>query len=184
MEDNQFVLKNPFTARLSVEENSLAQEQIIEMAPEFNAFTTSREVLNFVVNRAASKIKQSNQSIPADLEKIQNLENEIGRLKTLVDLKEEDLIRSKEENINLSKAGQGLKLADNQTVITFNPLVALLLDEEIQAAEKKTGKRFTREDILKNLFWDTIRRISNYPLCLLRSSSEIAAKAKSLKTQA
>ncbi|MCL4482225.1 MAG: hypothetical protein M1445_06350, partial [Bacteroidetes bacterium] len=178
MEENSFQLKQACTVKFSSEEQAYALEQITEMHPEYDQFTTFKTVFNDLLYRATAKAKQSNQSLPADLEKIQNLENEIGRLKTLIDLKEEELIRTKEENINLSQTGQGLKLADNQTVITFNPLVALLLDEEIQAAEKKTGKRFTREDILKNLFWDTIRRISNYPLCLLRSSSEIAASFK------
>ena len=184
MSENTYKLKTPFTVRLSDDERNLSEERILEMFPDFMDETSSRQMFLALIDRASRQTSKSNQSLPADLEKIQNLENEIGRLKTLIDLKEEELIRVKEENFNLTQAGQGLKLADNQTVITFNPLVALLLDEEIQAAEKKTGKRFTREDVLKNLFWDTIRRISNYPLCLLRSSSEIAAKAKSLKTQA
>jgi len=188
-----FRFKSPTTFRLSQDENELNAERIMEMFPEFTNETPVRTVINSLVDRAATQTTKLNKPRAEDAEKIQSLENEIGRLKTLYDLDTENadqeiqrlgtLVKDLQQLLTqANETPSGLILESNQAVITFNPIVAKLLDLEAQAAGKRTGKPFSREDILKNLFWDTIRRVSNYPLVKLYSSSELTEIARSLKT--
>ncbi|MEI6565289.1 MAG: hypothetical protein WCR20_01320 [Verrucomicrobiota bacterium] len=196
MNEDSFQLKPACTVKFNQEEQAYATEQINEMHPEYDQFTTFKTVFNDLLYRATAKTKQSNQARPEDTETIQLLNNEIGRLKMLIDLTQKDneelkeaamLLKSQAESaeadlIDLQRIG--MKLEDNQTIVTFNPLVAVLLDKEVQASTERTRKTFSREDILKNLFWDTLRRRNSYPLYLLYSDAEIAAIAKTIKPEA
>jgi len=193
MDENSFQLKSACTVKLNQEEQAYATEQINEMHPEYDQFTTFKTVFNDLLYRATAKTKQSNQARPEDAESIQLLNNEIGRLKTLLDLTQKDcedlkeaamLLKAQAESaeadlINLQRTG--MKLEENQIILSLNPVILAILDEEVKAAQKQTGKEFSKGDIIKNLIWDTIRRVSNYPLHKLWSSGEIAQKVKSIK---
>lgn len=192
-ETKGFKVKQQFSVRLTPEEADLATEITGEIFPEFNEFTTSRAHFMAFINRAVSVFKKSNQARPEDAEEIQLLNNEIGRLKILLDLTQKDcedlkeaamLLKAQAESaeadlINLQRTG--MKLEENQIILSLNPVILAILDEEVEAAQKQTGKEFSKGDIIKNLIWDTIRRVSNYPLHKLWSSGEIAQKVKSIK---
>ena len=184
-------LKTPFTVRASQEEIKFLNEIGSELNPNFDESTTAREFVFWLANRMTSQVKQVIPP-PAATEEIQLLNNEIGRLKTLLDLTQKDLQEIKEEAIVLKARAQaaeakaeqaqaaGLSLQENQSVITYAPIVARILDLEVEAAKKKTGKDFTREDLLTGLYWEAVKVGRAYPY---RSwdRSELSALARQLK---
>jgi hypothetical protein len=103
------------------------------------------------------------------LEEIQLKENEIGRLKTAIDLETEKL---KEENENLkgeitlksdriteleNRPPEGVKIGENQVLVNLEPVISHVLNIEADVASRKGKGTFTRESILKNCFWETIK---------------------------
>jgi len=81
-EIKQFEIKNPFTVRLSTEEHQILQESLIDIVPEKEAEDINNRVLMVrLIDLAISRGKKIFVRYPEDSANIQNLTNEIGRLK-------------------------------------------------------------------------------------------------------
>jgi hypothetical protein len=187
MSDINYQLKNPITIRTSEDERSLNEERIIEMFPEFDPETTTRVMFNAVVDRASKQTKKINQSLPADLETIQLLTNKNGELKTLVDLKDQEIQDLKDqisqgkeahqqEVSQLGDSLQGLKAVlptSNQVVVDLSPLqkqLILLASERLTARYKK---EITPEQILKQIFINYTKQESELDFPYVLSYSDI-----------
>jgi len=129
-----------------------------------------------------------------DQDTIQNLTNEIGRLKIEIDLKDEkmkelyedsskDLDKKLELIRELEAQQAALVIPINQHIITIPPIIKKVLDIESVTAKKKTGKDFSIEEILLNSFWDSvvIGRVSPFRQW---SSGELSNLAKQLQSEA
>lgn len=128
----------------------------------------------------------------AEIEQIkQECQNEIGRLKTAHSL-EVDQLKSENEQLETDKQGladlvmakpEGLKLEKNQSVLTFPPVIAAVLDKEAEIAKRQTGKEFSRQDILMNSFWESITNGAAYPLKIW-SATDLMKLKKQLEAAA
>ena len=109
------------------------------------------------------------------MEAIQLKDNEIGRLKMQIDSLNKVSQEWKDKADALETEGlalktqveakpTGLKIADNQALLTFPPVVSLVLDKEAEIAKRQTGKEFSKQEILLNSFWDSITKGAAYPL--------------------
>ena len=109
-----------------------------------------------------------------DQDTIQNLTNEIGRLKIVIDAKDqfyvdqaEVLLQAKRECLNLQdeldKQPAAPILTKDQVIITIPPIVAKVLEIEAVTAKRKTGKDFTIGEILTNSFWESVTVGRVYP---------------------
>lgn len=186
-ENNSYQLKNPISIRLNDEECQFANEMILEMNPEYTKFTTARTMFYDLVQRASEKFKLKTQARPEDAEQIQLLQNEIGRLKIQIDqLKEEN--QDQKEFIN----AQGQTLIEEQTraqtptppqnqeVLTLEPIICVILDIERKQAQEKTGKQFSRGELLTGLYWSAVKDGRAYPYKIW-SNTELAKIAIQLK---
>lgn len=183
MNENSFQLKNACTVKLNQEEQAYATEQINEMHPEYDQFTTFKTVFNDLLYRATAKTKQTNVQRPEDAQVIQARENEIGRLKILLDQKDESIIELKEAlsvkieqftelTQTVHEPGEFLQI--NQAVITYPQVVLRTFDIEIKEAKKKTGKDFSKEELLLGLYWEAVDKGVAYPYKIW-SKSELKA---------
>lgn len=121
------------------------------------------------------KVKTVHAVKPSDEQaaEVLNLSNEIGRLKTLIDLQKDQILTLEEANNELGHRNAELetrpepgtrnpepgtvKLEVNQEIITVPPVVSEILNQEAATAARKSGKQFSRGDILLNCFWETIK---------------------------
>jgi hypothetical protein len=145
-EKSQFEVKNPFTVRLTAEEHQIFQESVIDIMPDAEPEDiNNRKLLVRLIDLAISKGKKIFVQRPEDLATIQNLTNEIGRLKIMADLQAEE-----------SQKPTDPVLSENQFIIDIPPIVVKLLEIEAETAKRKSGKNFSIEEILLNSFYDSI----------------------------
>ena len=120
--------------------------------------------------------------------------NEIGRLKILIDQKDEaaqrlnDLyLEAQQKLISLQGEIENFnaqpKPSADQVVLTIPPIVAKVLELEAVAAKRKTGKDFTFGDILLNSFWESIEVGRVYPFRAW-TGSELSQLKKQLQAAA
>jgi len=203
MSEQKFRFKNPFTCRLTDEEREANEEIILEEFPQFNAETSIRTVINALVQRAAQKtikaqaadlaeiarLKTEVERLNSLLEQLPSPEaleeerqlsiNEIGRLKTDLTLKDDEILILKSRTPDSSHA-PGVTLGENDEIITFDPIFAGLVDIEIEAAQRKKGILYTRAQVLKNLFLDMIKGRDSYPLCKMWSTADLVTYKKKI----
>lgn len=193
-EIKQFEIKNPFTARLTPEEFQIFKESIIDIAPDIEpSDLNNRKILNRLIELAVSKGKKIFLKDPeheSRLKEIENLTNEIGRLKILNDQKDEAINKMSEtftyEKMELTRQLQDAidniePIVENQVKLVIPPIIRKVLEIEVQAAKKKTGKEFSIEDILLNSFWDSVKIGCVYPYRVW-SNSELSQLAKQLQS--
>ena len=90
-----FEFINPFTARTSEDEWKVNNEKIFEIFCDFEpANLTNRVILNGLIEKASMKVRKSSEPRKEDQDTILNLTNEIGRLKTHIDLKDDELLKA------------------------------------------------------------------------------------------
>jgi len=133
--------------------------------------TTKGQFLEAVIESYLNppKGKTVEVSLAEDLATIQNLTNEIGRLKIMADLQAEE-----------SQKPTDPVLSENQFIIDIPPIVVKLLEIEAETAKRKSGKNFSIEEILLNSFYDSIvfGRVSPFRQW---SSSELSQLKKQLQ---
>ena len=192
MTERKKFFNNPISVRFSMEEYILREEQFAEMFPDLEPEEiTNRVVFNAIFDRAFGKFEKSNLPRKEDQDTIQNLTNEIGRLKGLIDLKNEANALLEEELSNTNKDLFALQdvvdnqparpvLSADQLLITVPPIIIKVLEVEAITAKKKTGKDFTFGEILTNSFWESVTVGRAYPWRTW-SSSELSKIATDLK---
>ena len=127
---------------------------------------------------------------PEHEQQLQNLTNEIGRLKSLITFKDET-IESHEET--LKQLGEKVAsmvaevpnvpvLKENQLLIDVLPFYIRLIDIERATAKRKKGIDLTRADILLNMFWEAIKEGKCYPYKIW-SSSELNALDREIEKE-
>jgi hypothetical protein len=129
-----------------------------------------------------------------DTAEIQNLTNEIGRLKILIDQLKQECIQMNglytdakqtmivlEDELNNREAVP--VIGNNQVIITIPPIALKVLEIEAITAKRKTGKEFSIEDVLINSFWESITVGRVYPWRAW-SSGELSDLAKKLQSEA
>jgi len=175
MTERKKFFNNPITVRFSNDEYTLREEQFCEMFPDLEPEgITNRVVFNALFDRAFGKFEKSNVPRKEDQDTIQNLTNEIGRLKIVIDAKDgfyleqsEVLLQAKRECLNLQdeldKQPTAPVLSKDQLIITIPPIVAKVLEIEAVTAKRKTGKDFTIGEILTNSFWESVTVGRVYP---------------------
>lgn len=119
-----------------------------------------------------------------DQQTIELQANEIGRLKILIDQKDEALDRASnlyiEVGTRLKKAEETPIFNADQILVTIPPIIGKVLEIEAITAKKKTGKDFTIGEILVNSLWESVTVGRVYPWRAW-SSSELSDLAKQLK---
>jgi len=175
MTERKKFFNNPITVRFSNDEYTLREEQFCEMFPDLDPEgITNRVVFNALFDRAFGKFEKSNVPRKEDQDTIQNLTNEIGRLKIEIDLKKEAMEGSdilcalKNEELerlktHLSNEPAAPVLTKDQLIISIPPIIAKVLEIEAVTAKRKTGKDFTIGEILTNSFWESVTVGRVYP---------------------
>jgi hypothetical protein len=119
---------------------------------------------------------------------IQLKDNEIGRIKTQLSLSADQLAARDEQVRSLQAQVDELvnrgpvrefvqpELGENQVLIDLPPIVALVIDREAAIARKKSGKEFSRGDILLNNFWESIENGQSYPFKVWTRSELVELK--------
>ncbi len=168
-----------------------------EVAEQFKAAQENSEALTFnafmemlLEAYLNPKTKQVEVPLPnfVPLHEIQLKDNEIGQLKTAIDLKNQEIEALGEETRTLTrqlnearaKQPEPLKLEENQVVLTIPSIVAATLKVEQEVAKKKSGKDFSIGDILLNNFWESIKNGASHPFRIW-SQSELSNLAKQIK---
>jgi hypothetical protein len=154
MAKEEFSIKTMFQTRLSPEETDEIQEAIIELVPDIDPERLNNHVLFMRIFRLAlGNAKKIFVQRPEDTAAIQNLTNEIGRLKTLVDFKDSQ-IEDKEIHLKQLRewseevASTRTVVGENDILVQLSPLFKLVLKLEAASLKKKTGKDYTAQDIL------------------------------------
>ena len=193
MSERKKFFNNPITVRFSNDEYTLREEQFAEMFPDLEPDgITNRVVFNNLFDRAFNNFRKSNESRKQDLDTIEQLNNEIGRLKIEIDLKESDFAAFKEtakeihdsyischNELSELKASKPV-LSENQLLIHIPPIVGKVLEIEAATAKRKTGKEYSYEDVLMQSFWDSVKVGRAFPWNTW-SSSELSKIATDLK---
>lgn len=126
-----------------------------------------------------------------DQDTIQNLTNEIGRLKILIDRKDEGNAEALREmqnenenlNIELNQMKAALVIPIGTYILTIPPIIKKILEVEAIAIKKKTGEIFNIEDILLNSFFDSVKFGAVSPVRQW-SSGELSTLKKQLQSEA
>jgi uncharacterized coiled-coil DUF342 family protein len=108
------------------------------------------------ISRLKTELDLINSGSQENLNRVSDLQTEIENLKAEINSKTE-IIQA------LENKPAGLMLEPNQEIITIPPVVSLVLDKEAAIAKQKSGKDYTRTDILLNTFWDGIVKGRSYP---------------------
>lgn len=161
--DDRFLLKAQNAIRFSPGEIDYMSGEILNIFPEYDQLTTFKKVFSDLFTRATAIYKKTTESNPADLEKIQNLQNEIGLLKTAATLKEEEHAKLENEFCTLVES-QGPAMGKDQVILTLKPEIFAVLQKEREQAKRKTGKEYTDNDIVNLHFWNMYRTGVTYPL--------------------
>lgn len=192
MSERPKFFNNPLSCRFSNEEYLLREEQFSEMFPDLEPEgLTNRVVVNSLFDRAFGIFKRENQPRKQDKETIEQLNNEIGRLKMVIDAKDgfyteqsEVLLQEKRKCLNLQDAinnqQAGTVIAADQLLITVPPIIAKVIEIEAATAKRKTGKPYSSEDILMQSFWNSVKVGCAYPWRTW-SNSELSQIANDLK---
>lgn len=194
---SNFILAKALTIKFTEEERQSIQSRINKLIPELNTQNTAREMLHALLDVASNPaqntsqeqaaaqsqevIKTLSEQITKASEEILNSHNEIGRLKTLTTLKEEEIKSLRESKT--TEPTPGITLGQYEEVITFDPIFAALLDEEIEAGIKITGTTATRAGVLKTLFLDMVKHENTYPLYKQWSREEIRKVKEKIKAK-
>ena len=112
---------------------------------------------------------------PEQAAEVQNLINEIGRLKTEITLKDDQFLALEETLKDLGEkvaASNQQPAASNQVILNLSPVVLEVARREAEAAVKRTRQQFTIEDVFTQCFWAGINEGAAYPWRVW-SSSEI-----------
>lgn len=161
--EDRFLLKSQNAIRFSQEDVDYISGEILNIFPEYDQFTTFKRVFHDLFTRATAIYKKSTESNPADVEKIQNLQNEIGLLKTAATLKDEQHAKLESEFCALVES-QGPAAGKDQVILTLKPEIFAVLQKEREQAKRKTGKEYTDNDIVNLHFWNMYRTGVTYPL--------------------
>jgi len=190
-EETFFEIKNPFTARLTSEGHQLFQESLIDIVPDKEAKDlNNRIILDRLIELAISKGRKIFVQRPEDIATIQNLTNEIGRLKTLVDLKDDELLKVNklysEKNqlaITLETELNG-KIDEVENIKTAVPdpkAIVLMFPEKgktllnlaCSRIAQRTKQEVTPDLLLWDLFWDYVRGIADHKYPFVIKSSDL-----------
>jgi hypothetical protein len=164
-----------------------------EVKEQFQAAQSNSEALTFnafleLLLEAYLNPKTKNVDVPRpteeQLQEIQLKDNEIGRLKTAYDLKNQEVEALGEECRLLDKQLQEKQapgLEAGQIILTIPPIIGKVLELEAETAKRKSGKEFSFQDILLNNFWESIKNGVSHPFRIW-SSSELAKVANNFKT--
>jgi len=196
-DETKFELKPLFQVRLGEEDRATYQEYLWEIMPEIEpANATPKIILVKLFEKALMKVRKQSEPRKEDADAIQNLTNEIGRLKILNDQLNESYIEASGLNNAAKQAIDELTAqlqdaidnitplpADNQVLITIPPIIRKVLEIEAATAKKKTGKEFSISEILINSFWESVEVGRVYPF---RSwtKGELSNLAKQLQSAA
>lgn len=177
MSDRKKFFNNPLSVRFSTDEYILREEQFAEMFPDLDPTDiTNRVVFNSIFDRAFGKFEKSNVPRREDQETIEQLTNEIGRLKIEIDLKDEKIdkatnlyVEAKQSMIILQdEIGQqpaAPVIAENDILVNLSILEHALLKIEAAYLKRKTGKDFTISEILIKSYQEcTITGGRNFPI--------------------
>lgn len=195
-EKKEFEIKNPFTARLTVEELQIFQESLIDIVPDVEPDDlNNRRLLVRLIELSISKGKKIFIARPEDTEKIQELTNEIGRLKILIDQKDEELQRvnelySQSKELSISLEDELSKKTDEventktaipaagSLVLQFPEKGQKLLSVACQRLSTLKKQDITPDLFLWGLFWAYVKQESELPFPYLIRHSDIEKPAK------
>lgn len=194
MSETKFKFKNPTTVKLTRQEEIEIDDLLIEALPDYDfENSTGRSLFMALVETALLKIRRNSEPRPEDREAIQNLTGEIGRLKILIDQKDEAIAEANilceaakegmdEAYAELSRKPEAVDLGENEFTLNIPPIIQKVIEIEIVTAKKKTGKDFNIVDILLNSFWESVKigRVSPFRQW---SSSELSNLAKQLQSE-
>lgn len=191
MAKEEFSIKTMFQTRLSPEETDEIQEAIIELVPDIDPERLNNHVLFMRIFRLAlGNAKKIFVQRPEDTAAIQNLTNEIGRLKTLVDLKDDELLKVNklysEKNqlaIALETELNGkidevenikTEVPDPKAIVLMFPEKAkTLLSLACSRIAQRTKQEVTPDLLLWDLFWDYVRGIADHKYPFVIKSSDL-----------
>lgn len=158
---------------------------------------TANEFVELLLERFLNPKTQKIEVLPADFQQqIQNLQNEIGQLKTSLSFKDDQISELETRNAELERQiseletrnaeletnppAPGLTLRENDHIITIPPVIDMVLKKEAEIAAQKSKKVFSGTDILLNCFWETIKDGRYIPFKIW-SGGELAQAVKQLK---
>jgi len=135
MSDEQFLIKQQFTARLTPEEVQHVNENMIDLLPENMeaADVTNRAFLLHLIEKSMTKVTALRTSLPSDIEKIQTLKKEIDDYKRIQDENRLNTERLIEENTELTSQNQKL---ERENRATKQELLSLSRSLELLDSEK------------------------------------------------
>jgi hypothetical protein len=186
-----FEFKNPFTARMSEDEWKVNNEKVFEIFCDFEpANLTNRFILNGLIERASMKVRKNSEPRKEDLDTIQNLTNEIGRLKTLIDLKDDELLKVNKlysEKNQLAIAletelnGKIDEVENIKTAVPNPKAIVLMFPEKAKTLlnlacsriAQRTKQEVTPDLLLWDLFWDYVRGIADHKYPFVIKSSDL-----------
>ncbi len=160
---NRFLLKAQNAIRFSPEDIEYMSGEILNIFPDYDELTTFKRVFSDLFTRATAIHRKSTGSQPADVEKIQNLQNEIGLLKTAASLQKEEHEKLESEFCRLVES-QAPTAGPDQLILTLKPEIFAVLQKEREQAKRKNGKEYTDNDIVNLHFWNLYRNGVSYPL--------------------
>jgi hypothetical protein len=174
MDEPQFIIKNPFSARLTNEELQIFQESLLDIVPDIDPENlNNRILLNRLVELSVSKGKKVFLKDPESEAKIkenENLTNEIGRLKILIDQKDEqirdlksDLTTLQDKSLELAEelskstidlASVKTKVpADSSIILELSPKQKTLIEETCTRLSQRLKQSIRPGKFLFHLFW-------------------------------
>lgn len=184
MAEQKFMLRPVCSVKFNREEIIPVSEAIARLNPQYDETTTFKAVFKDLLSRAENG---TGLQEPGNAKELQLLQNEIGRLKIMIDnlndekeqLQESFAQVTEERDLALASS---LSLAENQTIFTWDPAVLALVREEQAERLKHTGKPVSEESIIKNCFFDTAKRETGYPLTKAWTSGQIIRTIEKYKT--
>lgn len=179
---SRFSLKPVITIKFNEVDRQAVENTVNRVFPSLTEENTAKDLFQSMFNILEKPVNQD-ESITEERilkittplnEVIQEKDNEIGRLKTLLGFKDDEILKLK-TSLQSSNPSPGVILEENDEIITFDPIFGGLVDIEIQAAQAQKGTIYTRAQVLKNLFLDMIRGRDRYPLCKAWSTADLKA---------
>ena len=166
MKDNEFTVKNPFTARLSPEEHQMFQESVLDIMPDVDPDDlNNRKLLVRMIEVATTKQRKQNET-----------RGEIERLSNECAILEAQKTELSEKLLNLREPRQG------EVRIKLSPIQTALLNETCKRLSKDLKEPVTPGKLLIDMFYRYITRQETeifFPFVLSpREIQEIAEKVR------
>lgn len=176
MEDNTFEIfpSGGFTARLSDETHRTLKQFYRDIAgfepDEQHPPLSGKALFEKLLAMAIAGINGNKESID-QLTRLQESYNSIQSANIKLESENRDLQQQLDEaNERLENSNT---IPENGLVLILNPAIADLVDQCVNRASVKTGRKFTRVDIFMNLFWEAVST-GRASLPIIFSSSEVA----------